>query len=74
MLVVTRKLGQAIVIPSLGVSLTILSFRGKSVRVGIEAPKDAVILREELLDAKGHNDDKPKVSLLRPRDDSSGGD
>lgn len=47
MLVLTRTLNENIWIGN-DVRLTILDVRGRSVRIGIEAPKEVIILREEL--------------------------
>ncbi len=46
MLVVTRKIGEALLIGN-DVRVTIVQIRGKQVRLGIEAPPDLLILREE---------------------------
>lgn len=47
MLVLTRKPGEAIQIGE-SVSLTILEIRGNQVKIGIEAPDDVTVYREEL--------------------------
>ncbi|REJ69755.1 MAG: carbon storage regulator [Planctomycetota bacterium] len=49
MLVLTRKLGEEIVLPGCNISVTILGIRGRAVRVGITAPADIKVLRRELL-------------------------
>jgi len=49
MLVLTRKLGEEIVLPGCNVSVTILGIRGRAVRVGITAPADVKVLRRELI-------------------------
>jgi carbon storage regulator len=48
MLVLSRKRGQAIVLPELGVTFTILETQGRSVRIGISAPPGVTIHREEV--------------------------
>jgi carbon storage regulator CsrA len=48
MLVLSRRPDESIVFPSLGVMLRVLRVQGNVVRVGIEAPPDVQILREEL--------------------------
>jgi len=48
MLVLSRKLGEAIVIGD-GIVLTVLSVRGGQVRLGIDAPRTTPVWREELL-------------------------
>ncbi len=53
MLILTRQIGQAIVIGENGeVKLTIISKQGNKVRVGIEAPKEIAVNREEIFKAK----------------------
>lgn len=50
MLVVSRKQNQSIVFPALGIRVEIIRVTGKTVRVGVEAPKEIQILRGELAD------------------------
>jgi carbon storage regulator len=47
MLVVTRRIGERIMIGP-DVSLTILAVQGHQVRIGIDAPRDVAIYREEI--------------------------
>jgi carbon storage regulator len=49
LLVLTRKPGEKVIIDR-DIVVTIVAVRGNKVRVGIEAPKDKVILREEISD------------------------
>ena len=49
MLVLGRKVGERIVVPECKMMISILSVRGNRVRVGISAPKDISIMREELV-------------------------
>lgn len=51
MLVLTRKLGEKIRIGD-GITLTVVEVDRGKVRIGIEAPKDVRIMREELLNPK----------------------
>ena len=50
MLVLSRKVDQKIVIPSLDATIQILAIRGNTVRIGIQAPADVTILRAELVE------------------------
>ena len=59
MLVVTRRTGEKIVLDN-GVTIEIVRVRGQEVRVGIAAPPEVAIAREELLDG-------PKPRPRRPR-------
>ena len=47
MLVLTRKLGESIAIDD-HIKIRIVQIKGKQVRLGIEAPKDTKIHREEV--------------------------
>lgn len=48
MLVLTRTIGQRLVIRNGEITLTVLGVRGNQVRLGIEAPKHIPIHREEI--------------------------
>jgi carbon storage regulator len=50
MLVLTRKVGETIAIDD-HIKITIVQIKGKQVRVGIEAPKETKIHREEIYQA-----------------------
>lgn len=47
MLIVTRRISETIVIGG-DVKITILGLKGNLVRIGIEAPKDVAVYREEI--------------------------
>ena len=47
MLVLTRKVGEQILIGE-DIAVTVISIRGGQIRLGIAAPQDVVIRREEL--------------------------
>ena len=47
MLVLTRKLGESIAIDD-HIKIRVVQIKGKHVRIGIEAPKDTKIHREEV--------------------------
>ncbi|MBI5197920.1 MAG: carbon storage regulator CsrA [Nitrospirae bacterium] len=49
MLILTRKLGESINIGD-QIKVTILEIHGNQVRIGIDAPKDTKIYREEVYD------------------------
>ena len=51
MLILARKIGSYIQIGN-DIKIYINDVRGSVVKVGIDAPKDMVILREELIDEK----------------------
>jgi carbon storage regulator len=47
MLVLSRKIGQRVMIGG-GIMVTVVAARGGQVRLGVEAPQDVTILRDEL--------------------------
>lgn len=48
MLVLARKVRERILVPSVNMIITVLKISGEVVRIGIEAPPDVLILREEV--------------------------
>lgn len=48
MLVLTRRKGQKVLFPGLGISVEVVEVSGKTARVAIDAPKEIRILRDEL--------------------------
>ena len=48
MLILTRKTGEGIIIGN-DIRVSVLEIRGKQIRLGIEAPADVQVLREEVL-------------------------
>ena len=61
MLVLTRKLGQRFLIGD-SIAVKVLSAESGKVRLGIEAPPDLRILREEL--QKGSREWQPVLSVI----------
>ena len=49
MLILSRRVGESLVIGD-DVSVTVLSINGNQVRVGIDAPKEVSVHREEIYD------------------------
>jgi carbon storage regulator len=49
MLVLTRKVGERIIIDN-RIVVEVLQVKGNRIRLGIQAPADATILRQELLE------------------------
>jgi carbon storage regulator len=48
MLVLTRKLGERILVPHYELAVTIVAIEGNHVRLGISAPDDVAVYREEV--------------------------
>jgi carbon storage regulator len=49
MLILTRRVGEALMIGD-DVTVTVLSVKGNQVRIGVNAPKDVSVHREEIFD------------------------
>ncbi len=48
MLVLSRKLGEKILVPACGVVVTVVAIEGNRVRLGISAPAEVNVFREEI--------------------------
>ena len=49
MLILTRRVGETLMIGD-DVSITVLGVKGNQVRIGIDAPKEVAVHREEIFD------------------------
>jgi carbon storage regulator CsrA len=49
MLILTRKEDQSVVFPNCGIVVHVLSVKGRTIKLGFEAPKDIEVLRGELV-------------------------
>ena len=64
MLVLTRRIGESIQIND-DVKVTIIEVKGKNIRIGIQAPKETKVYREELfLKIKGENQSAASTAAL----------
>jgi carbon storage regulator len=61
MLVVSRKPGQQIVVPQYGLTVTVVAVQGNTVRLGISAPAEIAIHREEVWRRIRQLTDSPSV-------------
>lgn len=68
MLVLSRRPGQKVVFPSLGITIEVLRAGGSVTKLGVEAPDDVLILRDEALATQNAAAD-PVRSLTRSSDD-----
>ena len=50
MLVLTRSIGERLIINDGEIKLSVLEVKGKQVRIGIDAPRDVSVHREEVFE------------------------
>lgn len=65
MLVLTRRVGESIRIGD-SITVTVVQIGPGKVRLGIEAPPDVVILRDELVDKGEENASPPATPAEKP--------
>lgn len=68
MLVLSRKVDQKVVFPNLGISVQVLRIGNRSIRLGIDAPPEVVVMRDELEWRLPSND---RVRLRKTRIENS---
>ena len=49
MLLLTRKIGGSIIIDG-GIKITVVDIQGNQIRIGIDAPKEVKVYREEIVE------------------------
>ncbi len=57
MLILTRRVGETLMIGD-EVTVTVLGVKGNQVRIGVNAPKDVAVHREEIYDRIRHERDQ----------------
>ncbi len=67
MLILSRKEGQSVVFPVCGIVVHILSFKGRTIKLGFEAPKDVEVLRGELVGEFSPSTPAKSASFLMDR-------
>ena len=63
MLILTRRVGETLMIGD-DVTITVMGVKGNQVRIGVKAPKDVAVHREEIYDRiqKGPKASQPRAS------------
>jgi carbon storage regulator len=64
MLVLRRKVGESIVLAGV-INISVLAVEGERVKIGISAPPDVTIVREELLRASNTENPEEKNSPVQ---------
>ena len=60
MLILTRRVGEALMVGD-DTKIVVLGVKGSQIRLGINAPKDIVVHREEIFDKINTKDDSAKI-------------
>ena len=61
MLVLSRRIGERIVVPDHGLEITVLAVKGQVVRLGLDAPAEVAVFREELWHQMERQAQRPPV-------------
>lgn len=72
MLVLSRRAHQEVVFPHLNIKLSILQIRGRIVKIGIEAPKNIKVLRQEAAERDASASQGLQAAAIALTDDSAG--
>jgi carbon storage regulator len=64
MLILTRRAGETLRIGD-NVEVTVMAVNGAQVRIGIKAPRDVVVDREEIAERKRREKDSPAAHIPR---------
>jgi carbon storage regulator len=72
MLILTRRVGETVMIGN-DVTVTVLGVKGNQVRIGVNAPKDVAVHREEIYDRikrEEDGDSSTRPSIAKMVDDA----
>lgn len=61
MLILTRRVGESLMVGD-DITVTVLGVKGNQVRIGVNAPRDVAVHREEIYSRIQEGEDKPEKS------------
>jgi carbon storage regulator len=59
MLVLTRKIGERVLVPESDLEVTVVAIEGNAVRLGFTAPAEVGVYREEIWESMGRTERRP---------------
>jgi carbon storage regulator CsrA len=68
MLVLTRRLNEKIVLPDISTTIEVVAIKPGAVRLGVVAPLEVAVLRDELLDRSGTGPPPPRARVDEARE------